>query len=127
MVQQSSRTLSQYISCSLSGVTRFLGPRMIYTSGVILDPHTEETLEQLQDNKLAIVCSKLDLKPTDRYVYTFPLCPRTQLTSALPLQRTGYRLRLGNTRHLRCQELRLRRNGCDSWQEPGRVRDGEDR
>ncbi|KAJ7832206.1 sphingolipid C9-methyltransferase [Mycena leptocephala] len=33
----------------------FLGPRMIYTSGVTI-----------QDNKLAIVCNKLDLKPTDR-------------------------------------------------------------
>ncbi|EJD02955.1 sphingolipid C9-methyltransferase [Fomitiporia mediterranea MF3/22] len=44
----------------------FLGPRMIYTSGVILDPTREETLEELQDNKLALVCNKLDLKPEDR-------------------------------------------------------------
>lgn len=44
----------------------FLGPRMIYTSGVVTDLTREETLEELQDNKLAIVCSKLDLKPSDR-------------------------------------------------------------
>ncbi|KAF6752795.1 sphingolipid C9-methyltransferase [Ephemerocybe angulata] len=44
----------------------FLGPRMIYTSGVILNPDVEETLEELQDNKLAIVCNKLDLQPGDR-------------------------------------------------------------
>lgn len=44
----------------------FLGPRMIYTSGVVLSPDTCESLETLQDNKLAIVCNKLDLKPTDR-------------------------------------------------------------
>lgn len=44
----------------------FLGPRMIYTSGVVTDITREETLEELQDNKLAIVCSKLDLKPSDR-------------------------------------------------------------
>ncbi len=44
----------------------FLGPRMIYTSGVISDPSQEETLEQLQDNKLAIVCEKIDLKPGER-------------------------------------------------------------
>lgn len=44
----------------------FLGPRMIYTSGIVLDPNTHESLEQLQDNKLTVVCSKLDLKPTDR-------------------------------------------------------------
>jgi hypothetical protein len=41
---------------------------MIYTSGIILNPDIEETLEQLQDNKLAVVCNKLDLKPTDKYV-----------------------------------------------------------
>ncbi|KAH9914180.1 sphingolipid C9-methyltransferase [Epithele typhae] len=44
----------------------FLGPRMIYTSGVVLDITREETLEQLQDNKLTIVCEKLNLKPEDR-------------------------------------------------------------
>jgi cyclopropane fatty-acyl-phospholipid synthase-like methyltransferase len=40
----------------------FLGPRMIYTSGLISDVEEEETLEQLQDNKLAVVCEKIDLK-----------------------------------------------------------------
>ena len=45
---------------------RFLGPRMIYTSGVITDINREETLEELQDNKLKLVCTKLDLKPEDR-------------------------------------------------------------
>ncbi|TCD66874.1 hypothetical protein EIP91_000772 [Steccherinum ochraceum] len=43
----------------------FLGPRMIYTSGVVTDLTREETLEELQDNKLTIVCEKLDLKPED--------------------------------------------------------------
>lgn len=40
----------------------FLGPRMIYTSGIISDINKEESLEQLQDNKLAIVCEKIGLK-----------------------------------------------------------------
>ena len=40
---------------------------MIYTSGIVLNPDAEETLEQLQDNKLAVVCNKLNLKPTDKY------------------------------------------------------------
>ena len=57
-------------SCFISGGDDFygwfLGPRMIYTSGVIGNPDVEESLETLQDNKLAIVCSKLDLKPEDR-------------------------------------------------------------
>lgn len=38
---------------------------MIYTSGIILDPSREETLEELQDNKLRIVCEKLNLQPGD--------------------------------------------------------------
>ena len=40
----------------------FLGPRMIYTSGIISDPSREETLEEMQDNKMAIVCEKIELK-----------------------------------------------------------------
>lgn len=35
---------------------------MIYTSGIINDTTKEETLEELQDNKLAIVCEKIELK-----------------------------------------------------------------
>jgi cyclopropane fatty-acyl-phospholipid synthase-like methyltransferase len=44
----------------------FLGPRMIYTSGIISDINKEESLEQLQDNKLAIVCEKIGLKPGEK-------------------------------------------------------------
>lgn len=44
----------------------FLGPRMIYTSGIISDITREETLEELQDNKLQIVCQKIGLKPGER-------------------------------------------------------------
>lgn len=40
----------------------FLGPRMIYTSGIISDPTREESLEEMQDNKMAIVCEKIGLK-----------------------------------------------------------------
>jgi sphingolipid C9-methyltransferase len=39
---------------------------MIYTSGIVTDLTREESLEELQDNKLKVVCEKLDLKPTDR-------------------------------------------------------------
>lgn len=46
---------------------------MIYTSGIILNPDIEESLETLQDNKLAVVCNKLDLKPNDRHVQPSPL------------------------------------------------------
>ncbi|KAH9829043.1 sphingolipid C9-methyltransferase [Rhodofomes roseus] len=44
----------------------FLGPRMVYTSGIIGSLEEEETLEKLQDNKLTVVCEKLELKPEDR-------------------------------------------------------------
>ncbi|ODV77950.1 cyclopropane-fatty-acyl-phospholipid synthase [Suhomyces tanzawaensis NRRL Y-17324] len=42
--------------------TWFLGPRMIYTSGVISDVTKEESLEEMQDNKLKIVADKIDLQ-----------------------------------------------------------------
>ena len=35
---------------------------MIYTSGIISDIEKEESLEQIQDNKLAIVCEKIGLE-----------------------------------------------------------------
>ncbi|PVI03805.1 S-adenosyl-L-methionine-dependent methyltransferase [Periconia macrospinosa] len=44
----------------------FLGPRMIYTSGIISDINVEESLEQLQDNKLAVVCEKIGLKKGEK-------------------------------------------------------------
>lgn len=43
----------------------FLGPRMIYTSGIISDVNREETLEELQDNKLRVVCEKLGIRAGD--------------------------------------------------------------
>jgi len=39
---------------------------MVYTSGIVLDLSREESLEELQDNKLTVVCEKLNLQPTDR-------------------------------------------------------------
>ena len=35
---------------------------MVYTSGIISDINKEETLEELQDNKMAVVCEKIGLK-----------------------------------------------------------------
>ncbi|KAH6967962.1 S-adenosyl-L-methionine-dependent methyltransferase [Ilyonectria sp. MPI-CAGE-AT-0026] len=43
----------------------FLGPRMIYTSGLMSDVNREETLEELQDNKLTVVCEKIGLEKGD--------------------------------------------------------------
>jgi len=39
---------------------------MIYTSGIISDINKEESLEQLQDNKMGIVCEKIDLQKGER-------------------------------------------------------------
>jgi sphingolipid C9-methyltransferase len=41
----------------------FLGERMVYTSGIFTDER--ETVEQAQDNKLDLVCSKLMVRPGD--------------------------------------------------------------
>jgi len=43
----------------------FLGERMVYTSGIVSDITREETLEEMQDNKLRIVCEKIGLKHGD--------------------------------------------------------------
>ncbi len=42
----------------------FLGPMMIYTSAIMKDPN--ETLEQMQTNKLATICEKLQLKEGEK-------------------------------------------------------------
>lgn len=42
----------------------FLGPRMIYTSGFFVDE--DQSLEAAQDQKMALVCDKLQLKPGER-------------------------------------------------------------
>ncbi|KAJ3278931.1 hypothetical protein HK104_001921 [Borealophlyctis nickersoniae] len=44
----------------------FLGPMMIYTSGIMTSRHKRQSLEELQQNKLELVCNKIKLKPTDR-------------------------------------------------------------
>lgn len=42
----------------------FLGERMVYTSGFFTTPN--ETLEQAQDNKMNLVCQKVQLQPGER-------------------------------------------------------------
>jgi len=46
----------------------FLGPSMVYTSGIISDVTREETLEELQFNKLKLVCEKVQLQPGDKHL-----------------------------------------------------------
>src|SRR4026207_1713835 len=42
----------------------FLGERMVYTAGFFL--HPGESVEQAQDNKMHLVCRKLQLEPGER-------------------------------------------------------------
>lgn len=44
----------------------FLGPLMIYTSGIVYDK--SESLEEMQKNKLALVCEKVQMKEGDRHL-----------------------------------------------------------
>src|SRR4029077_13854838 len=44
----------------------FLGERMVYTSAFFTNP--SETLEQAQDNKLNMVCQKLQVKPGETFL-----------------------------------------------------------
>lgn len=38
---------------------------MVYTSGIISDPEREETLEEMQDNKMAVICEKIQLQENE--------------------------------------------------------------
>jgi len=44
----------------------FLGERMVYTSAFFQNPG--QTLEQAQDNKLDLICQKLQVKPGDKFL-----------------------------------------------------------
>ncbi|UQC77535.1 cyclopropane-fatty-acyl-phospholipid synthase [Colletotrichum lupini] len=44
----------------------FLGPRMMYTSGLVRDINKQEFLEELEDNKLGVICEKIHLNPYGR-------------------------------------------------------------
>lgn len=44
----------------------FLDPTMMYSSGVF--PNADATMQDASENKLRLICEKLDLKPTDRVV-----------------------------------------------------------
>lgn len=46
----------------------FLGPLMVYTSGIISDPTKRETLEEMQENKMKLVCEKLHMKDGDKHL-----------------------------------------------------------
>lgn len=49
------------------GVLRgFLGPRMMHTSGVVRDTNKQESLEELENNKLGVICEKIHLNSYHR-------------------------------------------------------------
>ncbi|KAL0767791.1 hypothetical protein CaCOL14_010030 [Colletotrichum acutatum] len=49
------------------GILRgFLGPRMMYTSGLVRDTNQQESLEEPENNKLGVICEKIHLNPYDR-------------------------------------------------------------
>ncbi|KAF4783587.1 cyclopropane-fatty-acyl-phospholipid synthase [Colletotrichum scovillei] len=43
-----------------------LGPRMLYTSGLVRDTNEQESLEELENNKLGVICEQIHLNPYDR-------------------------------------------------------------
>eukprot|EP00158_Paraphelidium_tribonemae_P000703 Partr_v1_DN23235_c0_g1_i1_m35443 putative cyclopropane-fatty-acyl-phospholipid synthase len=44
----------------------FLGPMMIYTSGIITDVNSRESLEVMQENKLNLILNKIQLKQGEK-------------------------------------------------------------
>ncbi|OHE94604.1 cyclopropane-fatty-acyl-phospholipid synthase [Colletotrichum orchidophilum] len=43
----------------------FLGPRMMYTSGIVRNIYEDKSLEGLEDNKLRVICEKIRLNRQD--------------------------------------------------------------
>ncbi|KXH37188.1 cyclopropane-fatty-acyl-phospholipid synthase [Colletotrichum salicis] len=88
----------------------FLGPRMMYTSGIVRDTNNEESQKELENNKLDIICEKIHLNPYDKVLSIgygwqalanyarriFPNVPFTGLTHTneyinIPAIRGGYK------------------------------------
>jgi hypothetical protein len=62
--QQDTRIVREHYDRGNDFFEWFLGPRMVYTSAYFRDP--SESVEQAQDNKLKLVCDKLQLQPGER-------------------------------------------------------------
>lgn len=62
--QQDTRIVREHYDRGNDFFEWFLGPRMVYTSAYFKDPG--ESVEQAQDNKLKMVCEKLQLRPGER-------------------------------------------------------------
>jgi hypothetical protein len=62
--QQDERIVREHYDRGNDFFGWFLGERMVYTSGFFLN--AGETLEQSQDNKMNLVCKKLQLQPGER-------------------------------------------------------------
>lgn len=62
--QQDERIVREHYDRGNDFFEWFLGERMVYTSGFFQD--TSESVEQAQDNKMDLVCQKLQLKPGER-------------------------------------------------------------
>lgn len=52
---------------------------MIYTSGIIRDLTIEESLEQLQDNKLTVVCEKVPVSFDQHVLLLITFCSQLDL------------------------------------------------
>jgi hypothetical protein len=91
---------------------------MVYTSGIVTDITREETLEELQDNKLTIVCEKLDLQPHGTPFIPLPSPSFTNVTFLLCRPSPRHWLRLGHTHRVRGQELRVHGDGCYPLTQP---------
>ncbi|KAI8991261.1 Mycolic acid cyclopropane synthetase-domain-containing protein [Mycotypha africana] len=46
----------------------FLGPLMVYTSGIMKDPTKKESLEEMQENKMKLICEKIHLKEGEKHL-----------------------------------------------------------
>ncbi len=64
---QDERIVREHYDRGNDFFSSFLGPRMVYTSGIWMDVK-KETLEEAQDRKMQMVCQKLHMKPGDKHL-----------------------------------------------------------
>lgn len=90
---------------------------MVYTSGIINDLTREETLEELQDNKLTVVCEKVSDLHLVVYGHLLDMSNSRIAQFATRRSSVGHWLRVGNLGCLCPQELRMQSNRGYSCEE----------
>lgn len=65
-VKSTTKEIAEHYDRGNDFFNAFMGPSMVYTSGVYRG--LDQTLEQAQFNKMSLICDKLDVKPGEKFL-----------------------------------------------------------